>query len=142
MNSKLVEGQGKPRVNYCGPQRFSSASCRSRLASLTSSPPYFVFQPSATCSPAALEAGERNHGCLHQRPDRQTLKDIVKLLDGFGSHHEREGDGPAHRPPGSDLFLLQKLVADVKRGENVLLDESDGLLRTPGTNGISKFHLH
>jgi hypothetical protein len=79
---------------------------------------------------------------LHQRPDWKTLNEGVKLLDGFGSHHEREGDGPAQRPPGSDLFLLQKLVADVKRGENVLLDESDGFLGTPGTNGISKFHLH
>jgi hypothetical protein len=79
---------------------------------------------------------------LHQRPDRQTFKDVVKLLGGFGCYHDREGNGSAQRPPGNELFLLQKLVADIQSWENILLDESDGFLWTLGTNGISKFHLH
>ena len=79
---------------------------------------------------------------MHHWPNRQTLNDVVKLLDGSGAHHDREGDGPAQRPSSNDLFLLLKLVADIQRGENILLDESDAFLRTLGTNGISKFHLH
>jgi hypothetical protein len=69
---------------------------------------------------------------LHQRPDRQTLKDIVKLLDGFGSHHEREGDGSAYQEyvltkKGRELFPV--IVALRQWGENYLFSRGEERLQ-------------
>src|SRR5262249_32969378 len=101
-----------------------------------------MFQPGAERDHAIVKARERRNSRLHLRPYRQTPNKFIELLGRLCAHDHDEPDGSAPGPSCQDLLFIFQLLAQLKAGKNVLLNERNPVLGPARWAAVSsKFHV-